>query len=304
MRSYIVLLALFALGSLGCGEGLNEPPPVNLRVRIIHAGVDPDADGYVVSAGGKSVAILQPSGTADFFLPVGLHEVAVERLAANCSLSASASTRVVIVPGQFVELPLRIECRAVTGAIFVAVSQSGRDFDSDFTVSVDGADAGIAPGVIEGRQPGSYVVALGDINANCAVSGSGSQVVTVTAGGMSRDTVNAIFKLACAAVTGDVELSVATTGGRPDPNGYTLLLDGELVMEPCFYCYWGYYGGAIVRLVGTTSRLFEQIQPGVRTYELSDVSPFCVVEGSNPRPVTVSIGATARVSFDVACPAP
>lgn len=93
--------------------------------------------------------------------------------------------------------------------------------------------------VVEGVPPGSHLVTLDDFSANCRLTGSPTQTVPVTAGGLTRDTVLATFEGSCEAVTADVQLFATTAGVDRDLNGYTVTADGELVIEPCgFYDYY------------------------------------------------------------------
>ena len=121
------------------------------------------------------------------------------------------------------------------------------------------------------------------------------------AGGLARDTARTAFTIECQAVTGGVLLRTSTTGNDLDPNGYTLLIDGDPLTEPLPDDPYGYYGRADVRFSLSDRRLFERVPPGNHTYELTDVAPNCGVDGTNPQAVSVTVGATSDVVFDVVC---
>ena len=46
---------------------------------------------------------------------------------------------------------------------------------------------------------------------------------------------------------------------------------------------------------------YPSVQPGAYSVELRGVASNCTVSGANPRPVTVTIGATADAVFAVTC---
>ena len=302
MRAHLLLLGLIAVGSAGCGDPPG-PSPTNLRVSVLTTGADKD-DGYLVRAGEDPARTVQ--AIAFLYLPPGEHDVVLGGVAENCSVQGPDSVRVTIVLGQVATASFQVECRAVTGAIQVAAPTSGRDFDPDgFEVQVDGVSKTqvFANGlvVVEGVGPGSRVVTLDGFSANCSSSGSPSRTVLVTAGGLTRDTVSTTFQMSCQAVTGDVLLSTTTAGADLDPNGFTLILDGELVvLPPCgFYDYYCEEGTLLLELNG--DRFFAQVPPGDHTYQLGDIASNCTVNGSNPRTVSVALGETSALLFDVSC---
>ena len=208
--------------------------------------------------------------------------------------------------GQVAQVTFQLQCAAATGAIEVAAPTAGRDAPArGYTVRVNG-DAGftrsatVFPGgsvTIEGVPPGAQEVSLVNLGANCEVVGSDTRTVSVTAGGLTRDTVGTAFEVVCQAVTGDVRLSTATTGEDRDPDGYTVLFDGELIVFGGGF----YYPDYTLRLEPNGSTVLLSIVPGNRTYQLADVAPNCTVSGPNPRAVSVAVGATLDVLFQVGC---
>lgn len=87
------------------------------------------------------------------------------------------------------------------------------------------------------------------------------------------------------ASTGTIEASVSTTGEDPDPDGYTLTLDGGESLA--------------VEANGTVS--FEGVEEGDHELELAGATDNCPVGGPNPRTVTVAGGETAAPAFELAC---
>ena len=87
--------------------------------------------------------------------------------------------------------------------------------------------------------------------------------------------------------TGNLEITARTTGESPDPDGYTVSIDGG--------------AGEALGVSGTLER--EGVTSGEHRVELSGVDGNCVVEGANPRTVTVIADQLVRDTFAVACTA-
>ncbi len=299
----LLLFALVTLASSGCEEDTLGPSRPNLRVSVSTIGVDRDSS-YLVRAGDGAAHPLL--AVLNLSLPPGDHDVVLEEVAANCAIQGPGSVRVSITPDQVAVAAFQVECRAVTGAIEVAAPASGRDFDPDgLTVHLDEVPrTRVFLGgsvVLDGLPPGTHVVGLDGFSENCGLGGPPTQTVQVTAGGLTRDTVRATFVTSCQAVTGDVQLLTATAGADTDPNGYTLVLDGQLVIEPCgFYDYYC-HPGAPLMLAPNGDAWFPQLPAGDHTYELGDIAPNCTVNGSNPRTVPVAAGVTSVALFELTC---
>lgn len=216
-----------------------------------------------------------------------------------------ADTNVTIQAELPAQVTFRIECRAVTGVIQLLFPSSGRDFPASYSVSVTppsgplwrssiNPNAGV---VLTDLAPGQYEVGISFTAPNCALTGGDTRTVSVTAGGLVRDTTSVGFAVTCQATTGDVRLSVATTGSSLDPDGYTVKVDGVLLQEPDYYGYTF----TPVRLLPNGGRLLERLSPGDHTVELAAT---CAVEAPHPRTVSVSLGAVSEVSLRVVCGAP
>jgi TolB protein len=85
--------------------------------------------------------------------------------------------------------------------------------------------------------------------------------------------------------TGSIEVTVATGGPEPDPDGYTLSIDDGAEVS--------------VGVNGTHQR--DGLEPGGHSVRLGGMATNCAVEGENPRAVSVAAGASAAVDFNVAC---
>lgn len=86
---------------------------------------------------------------------------------------------------------------------------------------------------------------------------------------------------------GALQVTVRTSGGDPDVDGYELVVGSE-VRRP---------------FLPTTTAVVSDISPGTHIVALERVAENCTVSGTHPRPVTVVAGRTVDVGFDVVCTA-
>jgi hypothetical protein len=85
--------------------------------------------------------------------------------------------------------------------------------------------------------------------------------------------------------TGTLELSTSTTGAEPDPDGYTIQIDGQPA-EP---------------IAPSAGLQKAGIEAGDHTVLLGGLAANCAVVGTNPRTVSVVAGETTAVPFLVFC---
>jgi hypothetical protein len=85
--------------------------------------------------------------------------------------------------------------------------------------------------------------------------------------------------------TGSLAVSTVTAGAEPDTGGYSLLIDGT-------------EHGAVGAAATVT---LSDITPGPHTLGLSNVAGNCVIQGDNPRGVTVVAGEITTIAFDITC---
>ena len=88
-----------------------------------------------------------------------------------------------------------------------------------------------------------------------------------------------------APTTGAVQVATATTGADLDADGYMMAVDG----------------GAAQAIAVNATVTVSNVTAAAHSVTLSGLAANCSVSGSNPRSVTVTAGATATLSFDVAC---
>ncbi len=85
-----------------------------------------------------------------------------------------------------------------------------------------------------------------------------------------------------------LEIRTATSGTAPDPDGYTVAVDG-----------------GTPRPIGVTDTLIvDPLPPGVHGVALAGLAAHCAAAGENPATATVARGATTVVEFVVACAEP
>ena len=87
---------------------------------------------------------------------------------------------------------------------------------------------------------------------------------------------------------GDVNVITATTGSDPDPDGYTVTVDGT-TDQP-------------IETNGSVT--FSAVSAGSHAVALSGVAAGCSVDGGNWQTVTVPSGGTATASFTITCATP
>jgi len=170
------------------------------------------------------------------------------------------------------------------GAVKVMTTTTGDNPDADgYTVTLDGGDAkSIDPAgtVFYTALPATtYSMGLGGVAENCTVAGDNPQEANVTAG----DTTTVTFAVECSADTGDLEVSVTTTGDNLDSDGYTVNVDGTQTMA--------------VASNGTVT--FAGLAIGEHSLSLDGVATNCTVVGDISRTATVAANATAQESYEV-----
>jgi hypothetical protein len=85
--------------------------------------------------------------------------------------------------------------------------------------------------------------------------------------------------------TGSLEITTATSGAEVDPDGYSVQVDAG---QP--------------RIIGASATLQDaDLAPGNHTVQLAGIAANCSVAGDNPRTVSVTVGVTTPVSFEVTC---
>jgi Tol biopolymer transport system component len=178
-----------------------------------------------------------------------------------------------------------------TGSLQVTSATSGTDLDPDgYTVTIDGTDRG-ALGVsgtltVEQLAPGDHPVGLSGVAGNCQVQGDNPRTSSIAAGA----TATAAFTVTCTALpvnTGTLQITTATSGSNPDPDGYTVAVDG----------------GTTQPIGSSATVTVSGIAAGPHTVTLAGFAANCGVGGANPITITVTAGQTASADFAITCTA-
>ena len=176
-----------------------------------------------------------------------------------------------------------------TGELEISTVTTGDSPDPDgYSVSLDGAAGeaiGVAGTLLKSDLPqGDHTIALSGVDGNCVVEGSNPRTVSVIAGQTVKDT----FAIACSATDGSLAVTTTTTGTAPDPDGYTLTLDG----------------GSPQTIGVSTTYSFVAVPAGEHTVALGGLASPCVLTSPNPQTATVVAGGTATLSFSIDCTPP
>jgi hypothetical protein len=137
--------------------------------------------------------------------------------------------------------------------------------------------------VIPGLAVGTHSVTLNGLAAGCTIGSapSDSRAITIRGG----DTVQVAFNVTCVRTTGDIVVTTTTTGITPDPDGYTVLVDG-----------------ANASTVGiNASTTVRSVTPGTHVVQLTGIASNCLAVGSASRTVSTTAGSTATAAFTMSC---
>lgn len=174
------------------------------------------------------------------------------------------------------------------GTIRMTVTTTGMDVDPDgYAVSVDGGPAvSLALNdtiTLDDIRPGKHALRLLGRASNCAAIGSDSLSVNVHTGA----TANAAFTIWCAQMVGVIRVLTATTGGDPDPDGYSVSVDG----------------GPFQLVYSTGTFYVNNLPVGVHSVVLGGVANNCAPATPGPQQVNVTYGGTTDLVLTVACTA-
>ncbi len=268
------------------------PPTGDLTVSTSTTGSNLPTSYTVTVDGGSSRTIPADGGSTTYSgLSATTHTVALTNVPANCTASGGPSQTVTVPANGTATAPFTITCQALTGSLTVTTATTGSNPPTSYTVTVDGGSSRTIPAnggttTYSGLSATTHTVALTNVPANCTASGGNSQTVTVPANG----TATAPFTITCQALTGSLDVSTNTSGGTPDPDGYTVTVSGG--------------GGGSQHINTDGSVTFSNLTVGSHTVTLTGLAPNCTVSGGASQPVTISAGTTSPISFSVSCPTP
>jgi len=271
-----------------------SPTTGSIRVTTATTGADLDPNGYAARVDGGPWQALPLSGLVVFSdLPAGDHTVVLDGVAANCVIAGDNPHTVSVAGGAATEVAFAVTCSTSpggTGSLRVTIATTGDALDPD-GYRVDVSALGFREGVpvngsvvYAGLTPGERSVALSGVAANCGLSGTNPQTVTVT----SEAVAEVAFALACSsALTGSVQITTATAGTDLD-HWYRVIVVGS--------------GFQVFRDVGVNGSVtFSGVPAGEHSVHLTDIASNCAVIGANPQTVTVTAGAASDGAFTVTC---
>ena len=134
--------------------------------------------------------------------------------------------------------------------------------------------------VVAGISVGPHRLVLSGVAPPCAPAGDVSRVLTVREG----ETATTTFQVACAPGSGTLVVRTRSTGPDVPPGGYRLLLDGAAFLN-----------------VASSGSATTTVVAGAHTLALERVTPNCLIEGENPRTLSVEPGGEAVAGFAVEC---
>jgi hypothetical protein len=229
--------------------------------------------------------------TLDGITP-GEHEIGLSGVAGNCQVEGDNPRTVTVEPGPSASVSFAVTCAdppARAGSVRITTATTGADVDPNgYRLALDAGTAqpiGVnAVITLTNVAVGTHSVRLSELARNCGIQGSNPQSIHVS----EAATEELSFSVSCGGASGTVEVRTATTGENPDPDGYTVSLDGGPA-QPIGV-------NAIIQLAAEAV--------GAHQVALGGLASNCWVEGDNPRAVTVGAGATVGVAFAVSCLAP
>jgi hypothetical protein len=174
----------------------------------------------------------------------------------------------------------------------VAVTFSTKQGDENlfvWGVSLDGASPHTISStdvsstfILDAVPAGDHHLILSSLPKACT-SGADDRVVTVP----SKDTAHVSISVKCTRVTGDVLLSVQTSGVEFDADGYTVNVDGVPGPQaPATF-------SALVTLAKLT--------PGSHEVTLSGLAPNCSVAATEPHTIVVIVDQAVTLAVNVVC---
>jgi adhesin/invasin len=285
------LVVGLSLGFAACGgDSLTIPPSTGtLQITTTTVGSDLDPDGYTLQVDALQPETIGTTATTSVEgLTPGTHNVVLTGLAANCGVAGDNPRSVTIAVGQTTTAAFDLTCGGTTGALEVTAQTSGPSPDADgYAVSLDGTDRGPiganAVLTLSSLPPGSHVVGLTGVAANCQVEGDNLRVVTIVA----QATATLTFAVTCVQpppLVGVLRITTPTTGPSQDANGYQFAVDGA---EP-----------QVIGVNATTDLANTAV--GLHSVVLSNVANNCTVDDAS-KSATVTPGTTVTVAFNITC---
>ena len=261
------------------------------RITTTSTGLDIDSNGFRIAVDGTDRGTIGTNDSVLTRINPGERTIALTAVASNCTLEGSSPRTVAIVDREVASIEFEVVCRATTGVIKVSVDASGMDADGTYLAMVDGAEKSHlyrgSPANIALVPPGDHVVSL-RAPANCFVEDD-EQPASVSAGELTRDTVDITFSVSCVPNMGTLRITAPTTGSIPA---------GPYSVWDCYdvLCYYDDLLGNLT----PNGTLITRVGAGTHSLLLYDVPARCDVSYP-PTPLTLLPGDTLDVEFQVRC---
>ena len=270
---------------VACGGGdLSVPETGALVIRTVTDNPPSGLEGYTVSVDGGTTQPIAPNDAITIpDLPVGDHSTQLAGVPEQCVL-AGDNPRTATVPADGrTEVDFDVTCPVPGSVVTVTTTTSGLVPDPDgYTVQVDGSvEVSIDVNgsvLLSPLAPGPHSLLLTGVAPNCTVAGDNPRAIETAAGAP----LTVEFAVTCVGV---VTVTTTTSGLGPDPDGYTVQVDGSVE----------------VSIDVNGSVLLSPLAPGPHSLLLTGVAPNCTVAGDNPRAIETAAGAPLTVEFAVTC---
>jgi hypothetical protein len=272
-------LRLFLLaGMVACGDSSQSAGTGSVRVTTATTGVDPDANGYVVTIEGTSAQPIGSSGTASVSgIAAGTRTLLLGDMASNCTVLGENPRVVAVVADGTTDVTISIDCAPLPGTVSVTTTTDGQDLDPDgYVVVVGGQNQRIginSTATVPGVPSGSYGLALTDVRVNCTVAGDSVRQVELSGGGSA----SVALSVSCAGpASHDIVFASQREGDfdiwRMNANGTRLInltadLNSELESDPA----WSPDGSQIAFRAGPD--IFVMNADGTGRRRVADESP-------------------------------
>ena len=262
----------------------------SLSIAPSTSGWPSDPDGYTITLDGVDQGLVGVNGSVTIeALPAGDHAISLGGVADNCHVLGSNPRTVTVPPGASASVSISVNCNAVVGSVSVSSETTGPAPDADgYTISLDGATRGAlgadASVTLGGVVPGTHVIGLGGLAANCQIDGDNLRTVTVSPG--TKPDIS--YTITCATppeASGTLRITTVTTDPAPDAEGYTLLVDG----------------GSAQPIGVNATGILENLATGAHSVALAGVPDNCALNETSPVSVTITSDAITELSFTVAC---
>jgi TolB protein len=277
-------LLLAALIS-ACGGDLNAPQTPTLEVAAVTTGQPVDPDGYSIQVDGGPTMPLGVNATIRVTdLIPGSHEIVLDGVAVNCRLSGPNVRMVGVSAGDITTVRFEVQCSTPPGSLEIVIATTGDEPDPDgYLISVDG-EPGVPVGLtgtlnLPSVTAGDHEIRLSGLAPNCSLTGGNPRRVTV-----DRDPVRVDLEVHCSHPAGTIRITTITGGPQPDVDGYEVTI-----------------GGPSRHIDANASLTVADLPVGDIEVRLDGIASNCLVDGENPRTVSLTIGDLVSVTFSVAC---